>query len=433
MKHGLIKNLIATCFIFIIPIKRSFLFMFKIIALALLSVLFLFQLFVDIKSYLARKRPIPEEVKDVYDEETYLKWKAYSADKLKAKIIFSIITFVISFAFIAFDLYALIAKSIENSYLAAMAVLGVEVGVTAILNIFIFDYVTKMKIEGKYGFNKSSMGTFIGDCIKKTLLIAVLMIGLTCLFIAIYESMGDYLLIVFSAALIVIIIFIVFLAPLLSKTSNRFASLEEGELRTRLTDLLTKYGYKVSDIKVMDASRRTTKSNAGFSGFGKTKTIVLYDNILRTLTNDEIVAVFAHEMGHGLHKDSLKRLFSTVFYIVIFVALAWLIIKFPQIYTDFGFNGVNYGFALILLSECILGFVFRPLSIPRMMMSRHQELKADEVAVKEGYGEQLISGLKKIYKVDLGDLNPDPLVIALSYTHPTLYQRIRNVKELEEK
>ena len=407
--------------------------MFKIIALVLLSILFLFNLFVDVRAFLARKRPIPEEVKDVYDEETYLKWKAYSADKLKAQIIFSIICFVISFVLIITDAYAFVGKNIENSYLGAMAVLGVNLGITTIVSIFIGDYVTKIKIEGKYGFNKATTGTFIGDCIKKTLLMAILLIGLTCLFIAIYEAMGDYLLIVFSAILLVIIVFIIFLAPLLSKVSNRFASLEEGELRTKLTDLLNKYGYTVSDIKVMDASRRTTKSNAGFSGFGKTKTIILYDNILKTLTTDEIVAVFAHEMGHGLHKDSLKRLFFTVFYIVLLVALAWLMVKFPQIYTDFGFNGVNYGLAVIILMECIVGFIFKPLSIPNMIMARHQELKADEVAVKEGYGEELISGLKKVYKDSLGDLNPDPLVVALSYTHPTLYQRIRNVKKIKEK
>lgn len=407
--------------------------MFKIIALVLLSILFLFNLFVDVRAFLARKRPIPEEVKDVYDEETYLKWKAYSADKLKAQIIFSIICFVISFVLIITDAYAFVGKNIENSYLGAIAVLGVDLGITTVVSIFIGDYVTKIKIEGKYGFNKATTGTFIGDCIKKTLLMAILLIGLTCLFIAIYEAMGDYLLIVFSAILLVIIVFIIFLAPLLSKASNRFASLEEGELRTKLTDLLKKYGYTVSDIKVMDASRRTTKSNAGFSGFGKTKTIILYDNILKTLTTDEIVAVFAHEMGHGLHKDSLKRLFFTVFYIVLLVALAWLMVKFPQIYADFGFNGVNYGLAVILLMECIVGFIFKPLSIPNMMMSRNQELKADEVAVKEGYGEELISGLKKVYKDSLGDLNPDPLVVALSYTHPTLYQRIRNVKKIEEK
>ena len=259
------------------------------------------------------------------------------------------------------------------------------------------------------------------------------MIGLTCLFIAIYEMMGDYIIIFFSAILIVIVLFVAFLFPLLSKASNRFASLEEGTLRTRLTDLLTKNGYQVRDIKVMDASRRTTKSNAGFSGFGKTKTIILYDNILKVLTEDELVAVFAHEMGHGLHKDSLKRFPLSFINIALIVVLAWLLVKFPQIYTDFGFNGVNYGFAVILLFECLASVVFTLLRIPLMALSRHQEYKADEEAVKEGYADQLISGLKKLYRNDLGDLNPDPLVVMLSYSHPTLYQRIKNIEKIKQK
>ena len=351
--------------------------MFKIIALTLLSIVFLFRLFVDIKSFVARKREIPAEVKDVYDEERYLTWKAYSADKLKAKIIFSIISYIISFSLIITDVYSLASKSVENSYLSTIIVLGIDIGVTTITEIIISDYVNKIKIEGKYGFNKSTNGTFVGDCIRKFLLVTILMIGLTCLFIAIYEMMGDYIIIFFSAILIVIVLFVAFLFPLLSKASNRFASLEEGTLRTRLTDLLTKNGYQVRDIKVMDASRRTTKSNAGFSGFGKTKTIILYDNILKVLTEDELVAVFAHEMGHGLHKDSLKRFPLSFINIALIVVLAWLLVKFPQIYTDFGFNGVNYGFAVILLFECLASVVFTLLRIPLMALSRHQEYKAD--------------------------------------------------------
>ena len=407
--------------------------MFKIIALTLLSIVFLFRLFVDIKSFVARKREIPAEVKDVYDEERYLTWKAYSADKLKAKIIFSIISYIISFSLIITDVYSLASKSVENSYLSTIIVLGIDIGVTTITDIIISDYVNKIKIEGKYGFNKSTNGTFVGDCIRKFLLVTILMIGLTCLFIAIYEMMGDYIIIFFSAILIVIVLFVAFLFPLLSKASNRFASLEEGTLRTRLTDLLTKNGYQVRDIKVMDASRRTTKSNAGFSGFGKTKTIILYDNILKVLTEDELVAVFAHEMGHGLHKDSLKRFPLSFINIALIVVLAWLLVKFPQIYTDFGFNGVNYGFAVILLFECLASVVFTLLRIPLMALSRHQEYKADEEAVKEGYADQLISGLKKLYRNDLGDLNPDPLVVMLSYSHPALYQRIKNIERIKQK
>ena len=407
--------------------------MFKIIALVLLSIIFLFQLFINIKSYLSRERPIPEEVKDIYDEETYTKWKAYSADKLKVDIIFSIINFIISFALIITDVFALITKSIDNVYLSTLVVLAIYIGLSAIIDIFIHGYITNIKIEGKYGFNKSTSGTFVGDSIRKIIIMAVLMIGLTMLFIALYESIGDYILILFSAILIVIVLFVNILFPLLSKASNRFVSLEEGELRTRLMDLLTKHGFKISDIKVMDASRRTTKSNAYFTGLGKTKTVVLYDNMLKTLSDDEIVAVFAHELAHGLHKDSLKSTPLSYLYIAITVVLAWLLVRFPEIYKDFGFSGVNYGFGVILLFDCVIGLVFRVLMIPRLILSRRAEYKADEFATREGYGKELISGLKKLIRENLGHLNPDPLVVILSYSHPTLAQRIRNINQIMKK
>ena len=406
--------------------------MYKIIALVLLGIIFLFNLFLRIRNYQSRKRPIPEELKDVYDEERYQKWQAYTADKTKVKLIFSIIAFVSMFAVIITDVLSLIVKSITNQYLSTLVILGIYIAFTMIIEV-ISDYVLKIKIEGKYGFNKATIKTFVGDSIRKLLLISVITIGLTFLFILIYEAMGDYILILFSAILFVIVLLVGFIFPILSKASNRFAPLEEGQLRTRLMDMLTKNGYTVRDIKVMDASRRTTKSNAYFTGFGKTKTVVLYDNMLKAMSEDEIVAVFAHEMAHGLHRDSLKRSIYTLFSIVVLVALTWLLVRFPEIHSSFGFVGVNYGFAVVLLLECLVPLVFTLLGIPSLMISRRGEYKADEFAAKEGYGEQLISGLKKLFNENLGDLNPDPIVVALSYSHPPLNQRIANIRKAMKK
>ena len=402
--------------------------MFKIIALVLMGLAFLFVMFLYAKNFMARKRPIPEEVNDVYDEERFQKWKNYSADQMKAKLIMKIIYFAIIFTLIITDVFALASAAITNIYLSTFVVLGIYVGVGLITDI-VEDYIVKIKIDSKYGFNKATGKTFLGDCIRKTLLYVILFAGLTSLFIVIYEAMGDYILIAFSAFLFVFILLIKVLFPLLSKSANRFAPLEEGELRSKLMDMLTKHGFKVKDIKVMDASRRTTKSNAYFTGMGKNKTVVLYDNMLKTLSNDEIVAVFAHEIAHGIHKDSLRGSILSIVNIVLLVVLAWLLVRFPEFYTDFGFNGVNYGFAVVLLFEVVTPLIFRFLNMGNLALSRHGEYKADEFAAKEGYGEQLISGLKKLYKEDLGDINPDPMVIAMSYSHPTLAQRIKSIRK----
>lgn len=406
--------------------------MFKIIALVLIGVTTLFQLFLFIRNIIARKRPIPEEVNDVYDAEMYAKWKAYSSDQMKAKIILTILNFALSFTLIITDVFALVSANIANPYLSTLVVLGIYIGSFFILDA-VFDYILKIKIDGKYGFNKSSTTTFIGDSVRKLIIMSILYIGLTMLFIVIYEAMKDYILILFSGVLIVFLFLIKILFPLLSKAANRFAPLEEGELRNRLMDMLTKNGYKIRDIKVMDASRRTTKSNAYFTGFGSTKTVVLFDNMLRTMSDDEIVAIFAHEIAHGLHKDSIKKSIMSYSLVIALVVMTWLLVRFPQIYTDFGFNNVNYGFAVVLLFESVAPLIMRILNIPALIISRRCEYKADEFAAKQGYGDLLISSLKKLYKEDLGDVNPDPFVIALTYSHPTLAQRIRNIKKVNKK
>ena len=128
-----------------------------------------------------------------------------------------------------------------------------------------------------------------------------------------HKSLGDWMIVVFTAVMTLLVLGISFLSPILTKIFNKFTPLEDGELKDKLTALLEKHGYKVRAIQVMDASRRSTKSNAYFTGFGKMKTIVLYDTLIEQMTTDEICAVFAHEMGHGLHKDTLKnQIFSTI-------------------------------------------------------------------------------------------------------------------------
>ena len=406
--------------------------MFKIIALSLLGAGFLWNLFLSILSYRARNNGIPEELNDVYDPESYEKWKKYSAENIILDLVKSIVSFVITFTLIITNVYSLIAGGIENIYTSAIVVLAIYFGIDAIVG-FIFEYISDMKIEQKYGFNKKSMKTLILDSVKSLILTTGLVMGLTCLFIVLYENLHDYILILFSGILFIVVLIFMFLAPLFSKIFNKFTSLPEGELRSKLVAMLEKYGYRVRDIKVMDASRRTTKSNAYFTGFGKSKTIVLYDNLLKVMNDDEIIAVFAHEMGHGLHKDTLKNSFLSMLNIVIIVVLAWLLARFPQIYSDFGFTGLNYGFALIILFECVMPIIAILLGFISSIHSRKAEYRADEQAFQEGYADQLISALKKLTRENFGNLNPHPLVVLLHYSHPTLLQRYRHIQELKAK
>ena len=290
-----------------------------------------------------------------------------------------------------------------------------------------------MKIEQKYGFNKTTIKTLIMDTVKETILSVILLFGLICLFILLHQALHDFVLLVFAVVLFGLVLVFTFLSPVFSKIFNKFTPLPEGELRNKLVDMLEKHGYHVRDIKVMNASKRTTKSNAYFTGFGKSKTIVLYDNLLKIVDDDEIVAIFAHEMGHGLHKDTLKGSLLSLLNIFIIVVLGWLLVKFPVIHQDFGFLSVNYGFALILLMDCLLPLISILLGLIGSIHSRKAEYRADEQAYQEGYGNQLISALKKLTRENFGDLSPHPLVVLLHYSHPTLLQRYKHIEELKQK
>ena len=230
-----------------------------------------------------------------------------------------------------------------------------------------------------------------------------------------------------------VVLLISFLYPVLSKVFNKFTPLEDGELKDRLTALLEKYGYHVRGIRVMDASRRTTKSNAYFTGFGKMKTIVLYDNLISRMTPDEICAVFAHELGHGLHRDTLRNQILKTLQMLIIGMLAWLTLRTAEIYPAFGFEGVNYGFAIILIMSVEFVLISPLFGLLVNWFSRRAEYRADEQAVKEGYGEALITGLKKLAKENFSELAPSPLLVKLQYSHPPLSERIDAIEKKQRK
>ena len=159
------------------------------------------------------------------------------------------------------------------------------------------------------------------------------------------------------------------------------------------------------------------------------KTIVLYDTLVESMTPEEICAVFSHELGHGLHKDTLKNQILSFGQMIILGVLAWLTLRTPEIFTAFGFTGVNYGFAVILIMSIEFA-LFAPLyGLLVNWLSRKAEYRADAQAVAEGYGKELVSGLKKLARKNYADLAPSPLLIKLEYSHPPLSRRIDAIEK----
>lgn len=406
---------------------------FKLLALAVIGLTFLFRTYVEWLTMKSAEREIPENVRDVYDGEAYGKWLQYFREKTRLSFFRHMVSYGVLFLIVGFDLYAGIvgALGLEGDYAAAFGVLVADMLISLVYEIP-FSYVDSMVIEQKYGFNRMTKKTFVIDQIKETVIGLVVMGGICSLFILIHKALGNLLLPVFSGAMLVLVLVIAVLTPVIGKIYNKFQLLPDGELKERLTELLEKNGCTVRAIKVMDGSKRSSKANAYFAGMGSSKTIVLYDTLLEQMTEDEIVAVFAHEMGHNKHRDTMKLYAMSAFSIVVFVLLAWALVSVPEIYGDFGFRGMNYGFAFFLLSTVCISFLSPLLGLISNYLSRQFEYAADRFAAENGYGAALVTALKTLARNSFECLSPHPLLVALISSHPTVSQRISAISEIEE-
>ena len=403
---------------------------YKVIALLVMGIVFVFDTLMHYLDSKSAERKIPANVADIYDEEEYKRWLSYDKECNKLALFRHLVSSLVAFLMIGLDGYAAVVNliSTEDLYTAAIAIMIADTVISLIWSTP-FSYVRNMGIEQKYGFNKMTKKTFVTDLIKETIISLGLMCGLICIMVAVHRALGNWLVIILSAVIMIFLVLMVFLQPVFTRIFNKLTPLEEGELRTRLTELLEKNGCTVRQISVSDGSKRSTKANAYFGGFGKMKTIVLYDTLLEQMTEDEIIAVFAHEMGHNKHKDTLKLLGINVINVLMIAVSLWAVVSLPEIYKDFGFDGVNYGFAFVLAGSVCLAFISPFIGLFASGLSRRFEYAADKFAADNGYGEALISGLKKLAKNSFACLTPHPVVVALTYSHPTISQRVEYIEK----
>lgn len=403
----------------------------KLIILLLLTLGAAYRLALNVVQYRSAGNPIPENVADVYDGEAYAKWRRYSAEHCRLQILSTVLSFLVSLVLLWVNAYAAFAALFGGgAVMQLLAVLLLETAADTILSVGIGYYET-MVIEEKYGFNRSSMKTFVTDQIRNLLVNLALNFCLVWLLYFLHTRLGDWLILLFAVAVFVITLAISFLYPIFSRIGNKFVPLEDGELKDSLMGLLEKHGYRVKAIEVMDASRRTTKLNAYFTGFGKLKTIVLFDNLINAMTPEEICAVFAHELGHGLYRDVLKRQVMNFGNLLLMAVVVWLTVRIPGLHEAFGFEQLNYGFAYVLMG---IGLgLLQPLTGMAMnAYSRFAEYRADRQAIKEGFGEAMVTALKKLARENFAHLAPSNVNVLLEYSHPPLSQRIAKIEKPEE-
>ena len=403
--------------------------MIKVVFLLLLLSQFGYKLMLHFLSAKQVGKPLPESIADIYDAEEYDKWRRYNAKKGVLGIVSGSVSLAINIVLFCTNVmswlyYALPGGEIVKALLIflIMTVVDTVVGMP-------IEYVFNFKIEAEFGFNRITPATFIADAIKNGIVGIVMNFGLFMLVYGAHAWLGDYFGIIAFAGICLVVFGISALSSVFMKIFNKFTPLEEGELRDTLGKMFADAGYKLKDIYVMDASKRTTKANAFCGGIGKFKQIVLFDNLKNNYSDGEITAVFAHELAHFKHKDTTKMTFFNLINFLPIVALMTVMMLAPEISGSYGFTEPSLFFAFYIAFSGVLGIVNQLIAIPFNIMSCKMERKADAFACREGYGEELISALRKLHKDSLADMNPHPTVVKLTANHPPLHERIELAKK----
>ncbi len=401
------------------------------IIIAIITVDFIIDKILDALNAKHFNDPIPSELSDVYEKEEYEKSQRYKKERFKFGLVSSTFSVLLTLGFIIFDGFAYvddIARSIsDNSILIALIffaiiMLGSDILMTP------FSWYSTFVIEEKYGFNKTTKGTFFLDKLKGLGMTAVIGGGILALIVWFYQIAGDNF---WWYAWILIAVFSVFMnmfyAKLIVPLFNKQTPLKDGSLRTKIEQYAKSVGFKLDNIFVIDGSKRSTKANAYFSGFGSEKRITLYDTLINDLEEEEIVAVLAHEVGHYKKKHIVVNLIASVLTTGFTLWVLSLFVGNPVLSEALGVKTPSFHIGLVAF-----GILYSPISeITGLLMnyiSRKFEYQAYNYAKTTYNGDSLISSLKKLSKNTLSNLTPHKAYIFVHYSHPSLLQRYRNLK-----
>lgn len=402
-----------------------------IIIVGILVFDFVFERVLDFLNAQRMSAVLPPEIEGIYDADAYAKQQNYSREKLRFSGWSSLFSFVLILLVLFFGGFgrvdALVHSVSDNAIIQALLFFGIIGFVSDVIGIP-FDLYSTFVIEEKYGFNKITPKIYVLDKLKSSLLAIVIGGALLSLIVFIYLKTGSWFWII---TLIVVASFSVFMSmfytSLLLPLFNKQVPLEKGELRDKIEQYGKSTGFKINNIFVMDGSKRSTKANAFFSGLGPRKRIVLYDTLINDLSISEVVAVLAHEVGHYKKKHTLWGMILSVVSMAIMLFILSLFLGNPALAQALGGEVASFHMSVIAF-----GMLYSPVSfvlgIGMNLLSRKNEYEADDFAKQTSDADALISSLKKLSVKSLSNLTPHPLVVFFEYSHPTLLQRIKNLK-----
>lgn len=406
----------------------------QIIIYALIGLSFVFDMWLSILNYLNRKAFIPEEVQDVYDPDKYKKWQEYYMESSKFSLIMKTINVIVFLSLLIFGGFVLfndVAVTLSNNArIQVLIFIGLYYIVSLIIGLYPSYYDTFV-IEEKYGFNKTTKKTFIVDKIKGFFLTIIFGGGLIYLLLVINDYAGKLFFIYAWVALVIIILLVnILYIPLIVPLFNKLKPLEDGEVKEAIQEFSANVGYEVTKISVIDASKRSSKLNAYFSGFGHFKKVVLYDTLLEKMSTEQIVAVLAHEIGHSKHKHIIFNLAQSVLMMLLYIGVFVLVLQNDVFSTAFGFESANFGFSIILFTV-LLEPVTILLGLLTSTLSRKHEYQADYFASSKFSKHHMEQALKVLARENFANLTPHPMFVKLKYSHPPIVNRIREIRKVE--
>ncbi|TYB31907.1 MAG: M48 family metallopeptidase [Candidatus Mcinerneyibacterium aminivorans] len=375
---------------------------------------------------------LPEEFKNYYDEEDYKKSQLYTKEKTKFSNVNDTVMVVFKISFILLGGFNLIDNwardLVSHPVLTGVIFLWILILLLQVISIP-FSYYGSFVIEEKYGFNRMNLKTFFTDNIKTLLLTLILSGAMFAPLIWLFSKMDSYAWVMSWIFVFILTLVIQYLAPvLIMPLFNKFYPLEDEELKNRIMNYADNYAFNIEGIFTMDGSKRTTKANAYFTGIGKNKRIVFYDNLVENFNNNEIMTILAHEMGHYKLKHILKRLLVSFFTTGVMFYLLSLFIKNEMLFEAFKMDNLS-----IYAGIVFFGLLYSPinmlLSLINKYVSRKNEKEADEFAARTtGNPNAFIKALKKLSLNNLTNLTPHPATVFLKYSHPPVLERIKNIK-----
>jgi STE24 endopeptidase len=369
----------------------------------------------------------PAELAGIYDAEKYAKSQQHTREGTRSDLIADSIKLLV---FLGFWLLGGFAwwEQLSRSFGYGSIVTGlIFIGGLAVASSLVslpFELYDTFVLEAKYGFNKTTLSTFITDRIKGAVLGSLIGGGILSLVLWIFEKLPNAWLYAWGAVTVITLAMTYIGPKWIMPLFNKFTPLADGELKQSIAAVAKRCDFPFAEISVMDGSKRSNRGNAFFAGFGKTKIIALFDTLIEKHTVPELTAVLAHEIGHFKRKHIVQRLVVGIWQIGLLFFLLGLMLNNEKLSAAFGIATPTVAVSLVLFT-----FLYEPVQflfgVFSSIWSRKHEYEADAYAADAMDGpETLMSGLKKLSADNLTNLTPHPVHVFLHYSHPPLSQRL---------